>query len=82
VRGFANFFKKVKKKRLNQQLLTMKTFPGWIWIPRHIKRMCAVCTDVANVSLPCGPGESSQARNPPVESTHVEDVDDDSESES
>jgi hypothetical protein len=42
VRGFANFFKKVKKKRLNQQLLTMKTFPGWIWIPKHIKRMCAL----------------------------------------
>jgi hypothetical protein len=41
-----------------------------------------VCTDVATVSLPSGPGESSQARNPPVESTHVEDVDDDSESES
>jgi len=41
-----------------------------------------VCTDVATVSLPSGPGESSQAWNPPVESTHVEDVDDDSESES
>ena len=41
-----------------------------------------VCIDVATVSLPSGPGESSQARNPPVESTHVEDVDDDSESES
>lgn len=40
-----------------------------------------VCTDVAPVSLPFGPGESSQAQNPPVESTHVEDVDDDSESE-
>jgi hypothetical protein len=31
---------------------------------------------------PPGPGESSQAWNPLVESTHVEDVDDDSESES
>jgi hypothetical protein len=41
-----------------------------------------VCTDVAPVSLPSGPGESSQAQNPPVESTHIEDVDDDSESES
>jgi hypothetical protein len=41
-----------------------------------------VCIDVAVVSLPSGPGESSQARNPPVESTHVEDVDDDSEFES
>ena len=41
-----------------------------------------VCTDVATVSLPSGLGESSQARNPPVESTHVEDVDDDFESES
>jgi hypothetical protein len=34
------------------------------------------------MSLPSGPKESSQARNPPVESTHVEDVDDESESES
>jgi hypothetical protein len=41
-----------------------------------------VCIDVATVSLPSGLGESSQARNPPVESTHVDDVDDDSESES
>jgi hypothetical protein len=41
-----------------------------------------VCTNVAPVSLPSGTGESSQAQNPPVESTHVEDVDDDSESES
>jgi hypothetical protein len=41
-----------------------------------------VCTDVAIVSFPSGPGESSQARNTRVESTHVEDVDDDSESES
>jgi hypothetical protein len=41
-----------------------------------------VYTDAAPVSLPSGPGESSQAHNPPVESTHVEDVDDDSESES
>jgi hypothetical protein len=41
-----------------------------------------VCTDVATVSLPSGLGESSQARNPPVESTRVEDVDDDSKSES
>jgi hypothetical protein len=41
-----------------------------------------VCIDVAIVSLPSGPGESNQAQNPPVESTHVEDVDDDSESES
>jgi len=41
-----------------------------------------VGTDVAVVALPSGPGESSQARNPPVESSHVEDVDDDSESES
>jgi hypothetical protein len=40
-----------------------------------------VCTDVVVVSLPSGPGESSQAWNPLVESTHVEDVDDDSESE-
>jgi hypothetical protein len=40
-----------------------------------------VCVDVATVSFPSGPGESSQARNPPIESTHVEDVDDDSESE-
>jgi hypothetical protein len=41
-----------------------------------------LCTDVAPVSLPSGPGESSQAQNSPVESTHVEDVDDDSEFES
>jgi hypothetical protein len=41
-----------------------------------------VCTNVATVSLPFGPRESSQAQNPPIESTHVEDVDDDSESES
>ena len=41
-----------------------------------------VGTDVAVVALPSGPGESSQARNPPVESSHVEDVDDDSKSES
>jgi hypothetical protein len=41
-----------------------------------------VCTDVATISLPFGPGESSQARNPPVESTHVKDVDDESKSES
>jgi hypothetical protein len=41
-----------------------------------------VCTDVAVVSFPSGPGESNQAWNPPVESTHVEDVDDDSKSES
>ena len=41
-----------------------------------------VCTDVAPVSLPSGPGESSQAQNPPVETTHVENVDDDSESDS
>jgi hypothetical protein len=41
-----------------------------------------VCTDVAPVSFPSGPGESSQAQNPPVESTHVENVDDDSESNS
>jgi hypothetical protein len=41
-----------------------------------------VCTDIATVSLPSGPEESSQARNPLVESTHVEDVNDDSESES
>jgi hypothetical protein len=34
--------KKKKKKILSQQLLTMKTFLGWIWIPRHIKRMCAL----------------------------------------
>ena len=60
----------------------MKTFPGWIWIPRHIKRMCALMLQVATVSLPSGPGESSQTQNPAVESTHVEDVDDDSESES
>jgi hypothetical protein len=43
-----------------------------------------VATDVAPVSLPSGPGESSQAQNPPVQSTHVENVesDDDSESDS
>ena len=41
-----------------------------------------VCTDVAIVSLPFEPRESSHARNPPVESTHVEDVDDDFVSES
>jgi hypothetical protein len=41
-----------------------------------------VCTDAAPVSLPSGPGESSQAQNPPVQSTHVENVDDDSESDS
>jgi hypothetical protein len=41
-----------------------------------------VCIDDAHVSLPSEPGESSQAQNPPVESTHVEDVDDDSESKS
>jgi hypothetical protein len=40
-----------------------------------------VCTDVAVISLPSRPGESRQAQNPPIESTHVEDVDDDSESE-
>jgi hypothetical protein len=40
-----------------------------------------VCTDAAPVSLPYGPEESSQAQNPPIESTHVEDVDDDSKSE-
>jgi hypothetical protein len=40
----------------------------------------SVCTNAAPVSLPSGPGESSQAQNPPVESTHVENVDDDSES--
>ena len=42
-----------------------------------------VAIDVAQptpVSLPSGPGESSQAQIPPVESTHVENVDDDSES--
>jgi hypothetical protein len=39
-----------------------------------------VCTDAAPVSLPSGPGESSQAQNPPVQSTHVENVDDESES--
>jgi hypothetical protein len=38
------------------------------------------CTDAAPVSLSSGLGESSQAHNPLVESTHVEDVDDDSES--
>jgi hypothetical protein len=41
-----------------------------------------VCTDVVAVFLPFGIGESSQARNPLVESTHVEDVDDDFESKS
>jgi hypothetical protein len=41
-----------------------------------------VCTNAAPVSLPSGPGESSQAQISPVESTHVEDVDDDSVSES
>jgi len=43
-----------------------------------------VATDAAPVSLPFGPGESSQAQNPPVQSTHVENVesDDDSESDS
>ena len=41
-----------------------------------------VCTDVATVSLPFRTRESCQALNPLVESTHVEDVDDDSESES
>jgi hypothetical protein len=43
-----------------------------------------VATNVAPVSLPSGPGESSQAQNPPVQSTHVENVesDDDSESDS
>ena len=41
-----------------------------------------VGTDVAAVPLFSGPGESSHAQNPPVESSHVEDVDDDSESES
>ena len=43
-----------------------------------------VCTDVAPISLPSGPRESSQAQNPPVQSTHVESVesDDDSESDS
>jgi hypothetical protein len=40
-----------------------------------------VCTDVATIFFPSGPGELSQTRNPLVESTHVEDVDDDSESE-
>jgi hypothetical protein len=30
--------------------------------------------NVLEMSLPSGPGESSQAWNPPVESTHVEDV--------
>jgi hypothetical protein len=82
VRGFAIFFKKVKNKRLNQQILTMKTFHGWIWIPRAQTHQQNVYTDVATVSLPYGPRESSQAQNPPVESTRVEDVDDDSESES
>jgi hypothetical protein len=43
--------------------------------------MCALMLQVATVSLPSGPGESSQTQNPAVESTHVEDVDDDSESE-
>ena len=38
-----------------------------------------VCTNAAPISLPPGPRESSQAHNPPVESTHVENVDDDSE---
>jgi hypothetical protein len=38
-----------------------------------------VCTEAAPVSLPSRPGESSQAQNPPVQSTHVENVDDDSE---
>ena len=60
----------------------MKTFPGWIWIPRAQTHQENVCIDVATVSLPSGPRESGQARNPPVESTHVEDVDDESESES
>jgi hypothetical protein len=41
-----------------------------------------VCTNATPVSLPSGPGESSQAQNPPVRSTHVENVDDDSESDS
>jgi len=46
-----------------------------------------VATDAAQpapVSLPSGPGESSQAQNPPVQSTHDENVesDDDSESDS
>jgi hypothetical protein len=41
-----------------------------------------VCTDAAPVSLPSGPGKSSQAQNPLVQSTHVENVDDDSESDS
>jgi hypothetical protein len=41
-----------------------------------------VCINVAPISLPSRPGESSQAQNPPVQSTHVENVDDDSESDS
>jgi hypothetical protein len=41
-----------------------------------------VCIDVAPVSFPSGLGESRQVQNPPVESTHVEDVDDESKSKS
>jgi hypothetical protein len=41
-----------------------------------------VCINAAPVSLPSGPGESNKAQNPPVQSTHVENVDDDSESDS
>jgi hypothetical protein len=44
--------------------------------------MCALMLQLYLCLLDQGNGESSQARNPPVESTHVEDVDDDSESES
>jgi hypothetical protein len=41
-----------------------------------------VCTDAAPVSLPSKPGESSQAQNPPIQSTHVENVNEDSKSDS
>jgi hypothetical protein len=78
VRGFAIFFFKVNKETQptpfdNEDLSWMDLDPQ-----THQEN---VCNDVAIVSLPSGPGESSQAQNPLVESTHVEDVDDDSEFE-
>jgi hypothetical protein len=79
-KGICKFFLKSKKKETqpttfdNEDLSWMDLYPQ-----THQEN---VCTDVATVSLPSGPGESSQAWNPPVESTHVEDVDDDSECES
>jgi hypothetical protein len=75
--GFANLKKNKKKERDsttfdNEDLSWMDLDPQ-----THQENFFI---DVAAVTSPFGPGESSQARNHPVESTHVEDVDDDSES--